>query len=323
MISKTNKANNNQKIARIFYEMADILEIRNIQWKPRAYRRAAKALELLKKDVSEIYNKYGIDEIEKIPGIGKNLSKKIVEYIKTGKIKAYERQKKEKEAEIIALMKIPGMGPKKIKKIYQKLKIKNIKELKKAIKEHKIAKLPGFGLKSEKDLKKSLELEKGKRYPIKQILPIANEIIRTIKRVGAEKVDVAGSIRRRKATVRDIDILAMSKDPKKIINTFTRMKNVKRIVAKGPTKSTILLKNNVQADLRIVPKESYGAALLYFTGSKNYNIKLREIAIKKGYKLNEYGLFDRKTNKKIAGKTEQEIYKKLGLKYIEPKKREL
>jgi len=314
---------NNQEIAKIFYEMANILEIRNIQWKPQAYRKAAKALEIREKDVSKIYKKYGIKGIEKIPGVGKNLGQKIVEYIKTKKIRAYEKLMKGKEAEIIAMMKIPGMGPKKIKKIYQKLKIKNVEDLKKAIKEHKIAKLPGFGLKSEEDLKKSLGLEKGKRYPLKQISPIANQIVKTLKRSGAEQVDVAGSIRRKKSTVRDIDILVLSKNPKKVMDVFTKMKNVKRILAKGPTKSVVLLKNNVQADVRVVPKESYGAALLYFIGSKNYNIRLREIAIRKGYKLNEYGLFDRKTNKRVAGKTEQEIYKKLGLKYIEPEKREL
>ena len=319
---KITKNTNNISIAKIFYEMANILQIRNVQWKPQAYRRAAKALELLKRDVSEIYKKYGIKGIDEIPGIGKNLSKKIVEYIKTGKIRAYEKMKKREEAKIMNLLKIPGIGPKKIKKLYTELGIKNINDLKKAIREHKIAKLPGFGLKSEADLKKSLGLEKSKRHPLNEVLPIANQIAKELRKV-ALKVDIAGSNRRRKSTVRDIDILAISKNPEKTMNSFVKMKNVKRILAKGPTKSTILLKNNIQVDLRIVPKESYGAALLYFTGSKNYNIKLREIAIRKGYKLNEYGLFDRKTNKKVAGKTEQEIYKKLGLKYTKPEKREL
>lgn len=314
----------NQEIARIFFEMADILEMQNVQWKPQAYRKAARAITLLREDVEEIYKKYNLKGLEEIPGVGKNLAKKIVEYIKTGKIKAYEKLKKSIPAEIYELTQIPGIGPKKIKKLYQILHIKNIKDLEKALKQHKVAKLPGFGEKSEEDIVKGLEMKKEKRLPLEEVLPLANQIVEELKKSKAvKKIDVAGSIRRRKATVRDIDIIVASDKPKEVIELFINLPQVSRVLAKGPTKSAVILKNNIQTDLRVVSEKSYGAALLYFTGSKDYNIKLREIAIKKGFKLNEYGLFDRATGKFVAGKTEEEIYKKLGLKFVKPEEREI
>ncbi len=313
----------NLEIARIFFEMAEILEMQNEPWKPQAYRRAAKSIDSLEEDVDEIYKKYGLKGLKEIPGVGENLAKKIVEFIKTGKIHAYEKLKASIPTKVSELMQIPGIGPKKIKKLYQILHIKNIKDLERALKQHKIAKLPGFGEKSEADILKGLAIKKEKRRALEEVLPIAEHIINELKKSRVVKqISVAGSIRRRKATVRDIDILVTSKNPKKVMNIFTSMPEVSRVLAKGPTKSAVILKNGIQADVRVVPEKSYGAALMYFTGSKEYNIRMREIAIRKGFKLNEYGLFDRNTGKFVAGATEEEVYKKLGLKYLRPEERE-
>ena len=314
----------NVDIANIFYEIADILELKKIKWKPQAYRRAAKSLINLDKEVNKVYNKGGLKALEEIPGVGERLAKKIVEYIKTRKIKEYERVKKLVPKHFTEISKIPGLGVKRAKKLYKNLGIKSIEDLKKAVRKHKIRSLEGFGEKSERNIAEALNVykEQTRRRPLKEVLKIANKVKRRLEKLrGSVKVDIAGSIRRRKDLVRDIDILAISKEPGFMIDYFCKMKEVKKVLAKGSTKASILLNMNIEADLRVVPEKSYGAALLYFTGSKEFNIKLRKIAIKKGYKLSEYGLFDRKTGKFIAGKSEKEILRKLGLKYIEPEKR--
>lgn len=314
----------NIDIANIFYEIADILEIKKIQWKPQAYRRVAKSLINLKEEVDEIYKKGGIKALEEIPGVGKNIANKIVEYIETKNIKEYFKIKKLIPTSMYELSKIPGLGPKRVKKLYEKLGIRTVEDLKKAVEEHKISKLENFGEKSEQNIVEALSVykEQTQRRPLKQVLPIANKIKRRLEKLrGAVRVDVVGSIRRKKETIRDIDILAISKEPEFIMDYFTKMKEVKKVIAKGSTKSAILLNNNIEADIRVLDEKNYGAALLYFTGSKEFNIRLRKIAMKKGYKLSEYGLFNRKTNKYIAGRTEEEIFKKLGQKWIEPEKR--
>lgn len=311
----------NQEIIKIFYKIADILEMQGVAWKPNAYRNAARAIEILHGDLREIYKKGGIKALEDIPGIGEGLAKKIVQYIETNRINEYERLKKTVPKHILDLMDIPGVGAKRAKFLYEKLGIKSISDLKMAINQHKISKLFSFGEKSEENIRKSLEIGKPEeRMPLNKVLLIANKIIKELKNK-TEKIIVAGSIRRKKSLIRDIDLLATAKNPDAVMNAFTKMRNVKRILGKGKTKSTVILDNGIQADLRIVPEKSFGAALQYFTGSKEYNIKLREIAIKKGYKLNEYGLFERKTGKMVAGRTEKAIFKVLGVKYLEPESR--
>lgn len=311
----------NLKIARIFSEIADILEIKGVPWKPQAYRKAARTIQALYKDLKQIYKEGGIKALEEMPSIGKGLAKKIEEYIKTGKIKEYAKVKKSIPKGVEEFMKIPGMGPKKIKKIYTKLKIKSVKELKSAIKKGKISKLEGFGKKSEAEILKSLGFKSiTTRKSLKEIFPIAKKVVKYLKKLkSVKKIEIAGSIRRKKSTVRDIDILVASSDPKKVMDAFVSMPNVKKVLAKGSTKSSVVLKQGYGCDLRVVDEKIFGAALFYFTGSKDYNIKCRRIAMKKGYKLSEYGLF--KGKKLIAGKTEKEIYKKLGIKYIPPEKR--
>ncbi|MEM4245004.1 MAG: DNA polymerase/3'-5' exonuclease PolX [Candidatus Nanoarchaeia archaeon] len=312
----------NQEIARIFYEIADILEMQGVNWKPVAYRKAARALESLSEDIEEIYKK---GKLEDIPGVGEGLAKKIKQYIETGRIEEYERLKKTLPKGITKLMEIQGLGPKKVKTLYKKLGIKSIKDLERAAKQHKISKLPLFKEKTEENILKGLELYKRgeERTFLHFIIPVAENIVNQLKSLKeVDKAIAAGSLRRRKETVRDIDILVISKNPAKVMDFFTTMPSVRRVLAKGPTKSAVIIREGIQVDVRVVEPRSFGSALMYFTGSKDHNIALRAIAIKKGYKLSEYGLFLKKNDRMIAGKTEEEVYKKLGMAYVEPELRE-
>ncbi|MEK6841340.1 MAG: helix-hairpin-helix domain-containing protein, partial [Nanoarchaeota archaeon] len=315
----------NQEISEIFYEIADILELKDVEWKPRAYRKAAQAIESLKKDVSEIYNEKGINGLMEIPGVGEALAKKIIEYLETKKIRGYERLKSSLPKGLYELMDIMGLGPQKIKLLYQKLNIKNLKDLEKAIKKHKIQKLPRFGEKTEENIKKAVELHKKSkgRFLLGVALPIAEDIIKELKKLKeVHKINIGGSLRRMQETIGDIDILVTSSNSKKVMDLFTSLPDVTRILAKGETKSMVLLKQGIQADVRVLDDKNYAGALQYFTGNKEHNIVLRGLAIKKGLKLSEYGLFNKKNNKMLLIKSEEELYNKLGLKYIEPELRQ-
>jgi len=285
--------NENQKIAEIFYEIAEYLNMKNIPFKPRAYEKAAEVLEGLEENVSLIYEKGGIAALEKIPGIGLSLAQKIEEFIKTKKIKYYEELKKELPVNLEELRKVEGLGPQSIKKLYDYLKIKNINDLKKAALNGKIRNLPGFGKKSEEKILKSLEfLSKSQnRFLLYKVLPQIEEIKSELEKVkGVKKVVIAGSIRRMKETVGDADILVISSQPQNVIERFTKLNNVVKVTSAGSTKAAVKLNFGMNVDLRIVEEKSFGAALNYFTGSKAHNIALRELSIKKGLKLNEYGL---------------------------------
>lgn len=312
----------NEEVAKIFYEMADILEMQGVNWKPAAYRKAARAIESISEDLEELHKR---NKLEEIPGVGKALAEKIEEYLKTGKIKKYEELKKTVPKGITKLMELQGLGPKKVKALYKNLGIKSVKELEKAAKQHKISKLPTFKEKTEENILKSLEMQKTgeERNLLHFIMPLAEHITNSLKNLKeVDEAVPAGSLRRRKETVRDLDILVTSKKPEIVMEYFTKMQIVKRILGKGETKSTVITKEGIQIDVRVVEPKQFGSALLYFTGSKDHNIHLRGIAIKKGYKLSEYGLFLKKTGRRIAGETEEEVYKKLGMKYIEPELRE-
>lgn len=308
----------NKELAKIFYEMADLLELAGIDWKPKAYRKAASSIESLKKDIKLIYKEGKLEEIE---GVGENIAKKIEQYIQTGKISQYESLKGATKGGMRELLEVTSMGPKKAIKLYQELGIKDIKSLEKAAKSGKIRKLKGFGIKSEKDILEGIAIYKsrGERKSYAEAKEIADNLIAKLRATKlANKLVAAGSLRRKKATIGDIDILATSTKPKKLIEEFTKLNDVKKVLAKGPTKAMVILKNGFQADIRVVDEDIYGAALLYFTGDKQFNIELRKHAIRLGYKLSEYGLFDRVTNKKLAGKTELEIFKKLGYAEVIP-----
>ncbi len=316
---------NNIELAKIFQSMSYILEIKGVQWKPQAYKRAARSIDSLQEDVAEVYKKSGLKGLEEIPGVGEGIGNKIVEFLKTGKIREYEILKKSIPKPVVEMMQIQGMGPKRAKLLYQKLHIKSVAQLEQAAKQHKLQMLKTFKEKAEENILKGIELLRKtgkKRYPIAKVLPIAEKIKSRLEKVkGVKEVYLAGSLRRKEETIGDLDILAITKDHSKAIDKFVNMPEVSRVLAKGITKAAVILNTGMQSDLRVIPKESMATALNYFTGNRDHGVKLRVIAIKKGYKLSEYGLFDRKTGRRIPCKDEKGLYNKLGMEYIPPEKR--
>jgi len=313
----------NQEIAKIFYEIANYLEMEGVAFKPYAYQKAALTLEGLEKDVEEIYKEGRREALLKIPGIGESMAEKIEEYLKTGKIKYYEELKKKTPVNIEELMAVEGMGPKKAKVLYQKLGIRNLKDLEKAAKSHKIASLFGFGEKTEKNILEGINfLKRSKgRFLLGEILPTVKEVYQKLKSLKeVEKIDPAGSVRRMKETIGDVDFLVISKNPGKVMDFFVRFPGIIKIWGKGSTKSSVRMREGFDMDIRVVPARSYGSALQYFTGSKEHNIATRKIAMDRNLKLSEYGLF--RGPKMIAGKTEEEVYKALGMQWIPPEMRE-
>jgi DNA polymerase (family 10) len=312
----------NQDIVRIFNDIADLLEIKGENpFRIRAYRRAALNIESLSKDVAGTPK----DELMKVPGIGQDLAGKIEEYVKTGRVRAYEELKKEVPEGLSVLLSVPSLGPKTAKLLSEELKVKNLEDLERLAREHKLSGLPGIKEKTEENILKGIEmLKRGmERQPLGKVLPIANDIVEHLrKKAPVNKISIAGSIRRWKDTVRDIDILTTSRDPKTVMNTFVHMPQVKDVLMHGPTKSSVVTGEGIQVDLRVVEEDSFGAALAYFTGSKTHNIRLREMAVKAGLKINEYGIFREKDDKRIGGKKEEDVYRILGLSYIPPELRE-
>ena len=313
----------NQELARLLNLMSIYLEMDEVSFKPRAYENAARSIEALEKDVEQIYKEGGIEALMKIPGVGEGIANKIEEFILTGKMTALERLKKKVPVDIEGMMGVEGLGPKRIKILYRRLKVKNLEDLEKTAKSGKIAKLEGFGEKSAQNILRGIEfLKRSKgRLLLGYVLPIARDIeerLRNLKEV--KQVLIGGSLRRRKETIGDIDILVTSDKPNRVMDFFVKMPEVAAVYGKGPTKSTVHLKIGCDCDLRVVPPQSFGAALQYFTGNIDHNVALRKIAISKGYKLNEYGVY--RGNKQIAGKTEEEVYKVLGLRVMPPELRE-
>mgnify|MGYP000506426468 CR=1 FL=1 len=313
----------NQEIAKILYEIADFLEMDEVQFKPQAYRKAATALNSLSKDVEEIYKEQDEKGIKEIPGVGESIASKIIEYIKTGEIEYYQELKEEIPIEIEEITNVEGIGPKIAQDLYEHLEITNLEELEEAAKKEKVRELPGFGEKTEQNILEGIEfLKQSKgRFLLANIMPAVEKLRTELKDLDeVEKVSVAGSVRRRKETIGDADFLVVSDESEQVMDFFVSRPQVVKVWGKGETKSSVRLKQDFDVDLRVVPKESFGAALQYFTGSKDHNIETRRIAIDKGFKLNEYGLF--KDEEKIAGETEEEIYEALDLEIIPPELRE-
>ncbi len=314
----------NFEIVKILYNISLYLEMEEEQFKPRAYEKAARSVEALTEDVSYIYKRGGTKALMDIPGVGEAISEKIEELILTGKLEYYEKLKKKIPVDIESLTSIEGIGPKRVKILYKKLKIKTVEDLEKVAKEGKIRKLEGFGEKSEQAILKGIEfLKRSKgRFILGFVLPTLRDIGERLKNLPeVDKVNIGGSIRRMKETIGDADFLVVSSKPQKIMDFFTSMPDVVHVYSKGFTKSMVKLNNGLDADIRVVPEKSYGAALQYFTGNKDHNIALRKIAIEKGWKLSEYGVFN-KHDKYLFGKTEEEVYERLGMKWIPPELRE-
>ncbi len=315
----------NKDIARILYEISIFLEMDDIPFKPAAYEKAAYNIDTLENDVSNIYKENGIKGLMDIPAVGKNIAEKIEELLTTGKLEYYQELKKKFPVEIEELKSIEGVGPKTIKILYEKLGIRNVEELEKAAKIGKIQKLEGFGEKTEQKILRAIAFRKRSsgRFLLADVLDIVREIegrLRALPHV--DRVVVAGSIRRWKETVGDADILVASQEKyaERVMDYFTTMPEIANIQGKGKTKSSVKFKNGLNVDLRVVDPKVFGSALNYFTGNKDHNVALRIIAKDRGMKLSEYGLF--RGTKLVAGKTEEEIYKMLGMQYIEPELRE-
>lgn len=305
----------NKEIADIFEKMADILEFKGENvFKVNAYRKAARVIQDLPVDIASLYAQ---QRLRDIPGIGEGISSKIGEFLETGRIKKFEEERKGISDELLSLLGIPGLGPKTLALIHKNKGIDTLDALEEAASKGKLRDLPGMGSKKEENILRGIRLfrESAQRIPLGFALPATEQIIEELKATtGIELISYAGSLRRMKETVGDIDILASSENGKAIIEKFTKRPQVKQVLAAGETKSSVIVEEGFQMDLRVVPEESYGAALQYFTGSKAHNIKLREMAKAQGLKINEYGLF--KGDKKLAGRHEEEIYSYFGLDFI-------
>lgn len=317
----------NKQIAGILSEMADILEIQGADFfRLNAYRKAAINILNMPQDLREIVDKNPRD-LEKLPGIGKGLQQKIIELITTGKCQEHEEIKKNFPEGLLEILRLRGLGPKKVKLLYSELQIKNLTELKMAAESHMIQTLPGMGEKSEAEILKSISEYanfSSDRFLIDDAMQEALQIIEYMKKCkDIKQLEYAGSLRRSQDSIGDIDILATVKDSKKshksIMERFVKYPEVLNIVAEGETKSSITLRSGIDVDLRVVNDESFGAAMHYFTGNKAHNIKIRDLAKKKGLKISEYGVF--KGEKMIAGAKEKDIFDAVGLPYIPPEMR--
>lgn len=326
ILSKQNTPQNNLALAAIFHHMADCYSYLGSEERFRAiaYENVAKILHNMKEDIAG----YAVDikTLDEIGGIGESIAEKVIEYLHTGKIQAFEQLKKRVPYKLLELMDITGFGPATLKELHNKLHISNREDLISALETGKLTGLRGFGEKKIENMKRALKLLKeDKRMLFKDAEKLANEILTQIQKIpGVQKAVLAGSLRRKKETIGDIDIIILAEENKRkrIVSKFVQLPHVAKVLAKGTTKASVILKHeNVQVDIRLVNDYEYGAAMLYFTGSKEHNIKLRMIAKDRGYKINEYGLFDIASGKRLAGATEEEMYHLLNLKYIPPEER--
>jgi len=314
----------NQEVATILREMAALYEMQDVAFKPRAYDRAAHGVESFEENLQDLFAERGDEALMHIPGVGKGIARHLKELFTTGHFKEYEKLKRKAPVDIVGLMALEGVGPKTIKVLWEKLGVRSVNDLEKAARAGKIAKLPRFGKRTEEKILKSIEFmrARGTRFILGFIAPEVERMRTMLERIPEiGRVEVAGSYRRRKETIGDIDVLITSAKPRSAVSKILALTPVAHVYGMGPTKINLRLKSGIDVDIRIVPEKSWGAALNYFTGSKLHNIALRTMAQKRGWKLSEYGLFHGKIA--LAGKTEKEVYERLGLPYIEPELREM
>lgn len=311
----------NHEIATMFERIADVLELKGEnRFRINSYRKAARIIGDLTEDIEETAR---TEKLKDIPGIGEGMAERIIEYINTGRMSTYDEVMKDVSEETVTLMQIPGLGPKTVAMLNKKLGITGLNDLEKALKEGRLKGLPGIKEKKIENIFKGIELFKTsqQRISIGIAYPLVKGIVEKLKKNSRIKdIQAAGSLRRMKETVGDIDILAAGTEGEEIIKSFVSMQGVTRVLAAGDTKGSIRVEEGVQVDMRVVHEDEFGAALQYFTGSKEHNIHLREIAKKKGLKISEYGIF--RGEKKIGGRLEDEIYKALGMDWIPPELRE-
>ncbi len=308
----------NAEVAAMFDQAAELLEIKGEnQFRVRAYRRAARVVDGLPQSIPSMLAA-GRD-LSELPGIGKDLAGKIADIVKTGHFKLLDSLKKKLPGELGEVAALPSLGPKRVKLLHDKLKVSTVDDLRKILKAGRLHGIRGFGPIIERKLAAALEKPAAeKRFRLSVAEAEAEALVNFLR--GSGRVIVAGSYRRRRDTVGDLDVVVTAVDGAAVGDKLVSYENVAEVLAHGPTRTTVVLRSGIQVDVRAVPEESYGAALLYFTGSKAHNIALRAIAIRRGWKLNEYGLFSGR--RRLAGATEEEIYEKLGLAFIPPEMRE-
>ena len=313
----------NEEVARLLREMGDLLELRGeSSFKVVAYRRAARTVESMKEDLEAIA---GRGELEAIPGVGKAIAGKISEFLETGRIEARDRLLQETPPGLAELLQISGLGPKTVSMLHQKLGVSTVAELEVAAREHRVRRLPRMGPTSEKNILRGIERwkKRSSRIPLGVALPLAQEILGHLRKVeGIGDLNVAGSLRRGRETVGDIDILATSPAPEAAIRAFVSIPVVEEVLMKGPTKASVIVEETIQVDLRIVDPRSFGTVIQYFTGSKEHNVKLRHVALSKGYSLSEYSLTTLADGEELFFDREEDLYHHLGMDWIPPEIRE-
>jgi DNA polymerase (family 10) len=312
----------NADIAAVFEEIADLLEIKGENpFRIRAYRNAARQMEAMGTPAAEMVARN--EDLTELPGIGEDLAAKIREIVETGKCRALEKLRKQLPPTVATLLKVPGLGPKRVRTLHQELKIDTLAQLKRAARDGAIRALAGFGEKTERTILESIEqhAEEAQRFKLAVAAQYAEPLAAYLEQArNVTQVVIAGSYRRCKETVGDIDILATTKGDSDVMDRFTRYDEVRDVSAKGETRATVILKCGLQVDLRVVPQESFGAALHYFTGSKAHNIAIRKLGQQKKLKINEYGVF--RGERRVSGAKEEEVFAAVGLPWIPPELRE-
>lgn len=312
----------NSEIATILYEVADLLELKGIAFKPNAYRKAARSIEEMKQDLEEYRRTANLQDI---PGVGEAIAKKVEELLDTGRLRYLDELMEELPTGLLQLMDVPDIGPKTAMHLYKELRVTNLDELKVAAASHQIRELKGFGPKSEERILQGIAVleRRSGRMLLGQAHPIAERLRSYVKEgAGLRLISLGGSLRRMKETIGDIDLLAGSESPDVVMDVFSSYPDVEEVLERGPTKSVVRLKDGTRVDLRVVREREYGAALQYFTGNKEHNVVLRSLASDKGMKLNEYGLFRKESNEVVASEREEDIYHALGLEIMPPELRE-
>jgi DNA polymerase (family 10) len=311
------------EVARLFERMADVLELKGGNpFRIRAYRRAAQNLESLSEDLETLAREERLDEV---PGIGADLAGKIAEYLRSGHIKEIDAACRSVPRGVVELLDVPGIGPKTAKLLYTREGVTSLAKLERLAAAGKLRGLRGIQARTEQNILRGIQLVRGgqARMPLGRALPLGRELVHALEDVrGVKSVTLAGSLRRMKETVGDIDLLVTSTEPAGVIKAFTGLRQAAEVLERGTTKAAIRHREGIQVDLRVVEPECFGAALAYFTGSKQHNIRIREMGVKRGLKISEYGVFREKTGRRIAGATEEEVYAAVGLPWIPPELRE-
>ena len=312
----------NAEVAQALHEIADLLEISGEnRFRILGYRRVADAVDNLEGGVCEI----PVAELQAIPGVGKALADKIGEFCNTGRIDTLEKLRKQIPVGLLELKNIPGLGPKKALQLYQALGVATVDDLRAAAEAQQIRDVKGFSARFETEVLAAIEkgLKTRDRILLANALPIAREMVERLQRSPAvQKAAYAGSVRRYRDTIKDVDLLVASDRPDEVIDAFRKLPGVVNAKAEGPTKCSVTTTRGMQVDLRVIEPDVFGAALQYFTGSASHNVKVRQHAVRKGFKLSEYGLFDAKTDERLVAATEEEVYERLGMQFVPPTMRE-